>query len=107
MSESMVSTKQKRIAENARNMPQASFTALAHHIDQEWLRVAQQQVRRDGAVGIDGATAEAYEQNLEENLRNLEDRIKSGRYKAPAVKRAYVPKTHNEKRPIGIPTVNA
>ena len=104
MSESMVSTKQKRIAENARNMPQASFTALAHHIDQEWLRVAQQQVRRDGAVGIDGATAEAYEQKLEENLRNLEDRMKSGRYKAPPVKRAYVPKTHNEKRPIGIPT---
>jgi len=85
-------------------MPQASFTALAHHIDQEWLRVAQQQVRRDGAVGIDGATAEAYEQNLEENLQDLEDRIKSGRYKAPPVKRAYVPKNQHEKRPIGIPT---
>ena len=32
-----VSTKQKRIAENARNMPEASFTALAHHIDRAWL----------------------------------------------------------------------
>ena len=104
MSENTVSTKQERIAENARNMPQASFTALSHHIDQEWLRVAQQQVRRDGAVGIDGATAEVYERNLEENLQNLENRIKSGRYRAPAVKRVYVPKNQHEKRPIGIPT---
>jgi len=99
-----VSTKQKRIAENARNLPEASFTALAHHIDQEWLRVAQQQVRRDGAVGIDGATAEEYEVKLDENLRDLENRMKSGRYKAPPVRRAYVPKNRNEKRPIGIPT---
>ena len=75
-----VSTKQKRIAENARNLPEASFTALAHHIDQEWLRIAQQQVRRDGAVGIDGATAEEYEGKLDENLRDLENRMKSGRY---------------------------
>ena len=75
-----VSTKQKRIAENARNLPEASFTALAHHIDQEWLRAAQQQVRRDGAVGIDGTTAEEYELNLDENLRELENRMKSGRF---------------------------
>ena len=99
-----VSTKQKRIAENARNLPEASFTALAHHIDQEWLRAAQQQVRRDGAVGIDGTTAEEYELNLDENLRELENRMKSGRYKVPPVRRAYVPKNRNEKRPIGIPT---
>jgi len=99
-----VSTKQKRIAENARNMPEASFTALAHHIDRAWLLEAQKRVRRDGAVGIDGVTAEEYEEKLSENLRELENRIKSGRYQAPPVRRSYVPKNENEKRPIGIPT---
>ena len=99
-----VSTKQKRIAENAQNLPEASFTALAHHIDIAWLREAQKRVRRDGAVGIDGVTAEAYEQNLEENLRDLENRMKSGSYQAPPVRRSYVAKNENEKRPIGIPT---
>ena len=99
-----VSTKQKRIAENARNMPEASFTALAHHIDRAWLLEAQKRVRRDGAVGIDGVTAEKYEENLSENLRELENRIKSGRYQAPPVRRSYVPKNENEKRPIGIPS---
>lgn len=98
-----VLTKQRRIAENARKLPEVSFTALAHHIDREWLRAAQELVRRDGATGVDGVTAQEYEENLEANLRELEDRMKSGRYKAPPVRRGYVPKNKTEKRPIGIP----
>lgn len=99
-----VSTKRERIAKNARNMPEVSFTALAHHIDGWWLREAAELVRRDGATGVDGITAGKYGRNLEKNLEELENRIKSGRYKAPPVRRTYVPKSKNEKRPIGIPT---
>ena len=98
-----VLTKQERIAENARNLSEASFTALAHHIDGEWLWAAQERVRRDGALGVDGVTAEEYGKHIGENLRELENRIKSGRYKAPPVRRSYVPKNKQEKRPIGIP----
>ena len=101
--EEEVLTKQRRIAENARNMPDVSFTALAHHIDGKWLWTAQELVRRDGATGVDGVTAEEYEKDLGNNLRELESRMKSGRYKAPPVRRVYVPKNRNEKRPIGIP----
>jgi retron-type reverse transcriptase len=43
--------------------------------------------RKDGAVGIDGVEAEEYERNLWENLQSLADRLKSGSYRAPAVKR--------------------
>ncbi len=99
-----VSTKQERIASNARKLPGVSFTALAHSIDLKWLWAAQKRVRKDGAAGVDGATAEEYERDLGENLRKLENRMKSGDYKAPPVRRVYVPKNKTENRPIGIPT---
>ena len=45
-----------------------------------------------------------YEVNLEANLLDLLDRIKSGRYRAPPVRRAYIPKADGSQRPLGIPT---
>ena len=42
--------------------------------------------------------------NLEANLLDLLDRIKSGRYQAPPVRRAYIPKADGSQRPLGIPT---
>jgi retron-type reverse transcriptase len=41
---------------------------------------------------VDGQTSGEYEERLEENLRSLLDRFKSGQYKAPPVRRTYVPK---------------
>lgn len=102
--EEEVSTKQEQIARNAKNLPEVSFTSVAYHIDVRWLHAAYTMVRKDGATGVDGVTAEEYEESLGENLKGLEDRMKSGRYKAPPVRRVYIPKGKNEKRPIGIPT---
>src|SRR3954449_4931695 len=59
---------------------------------------------QDGAPGIDGVTAADYEANLEANLLDLLDRIKSGRYRTPPVRRAYIPKADGTQRPLGIPT---
>ena len=59
--------------------------------------------RKDGAPGIDGVTAADYEVNLEANLLDLLDRIKSGRYRAPPVRRAYIPKADGSQRMLGIP----
>jgi group II intron reverse transcriptase/maturase len=100
-----VYTKQQRIAELARLMPDASFTSLAYHIDLEWMEEAYRCTRKDGAAGIDGVTAQEYEKELSNNLQSLLDRFKSGRYYAPPVRRAYVPKDGGGKRPIGIPTL--
>src|SRR5947209_5950510 len=101
-----VSTKQQRIAELARNCPDLAFTTLAHHIDIEWMFAAHARTRRDGAVGVDGQTADEYEVNLEANLQNLLDRAKSGTYVAPPVRRVHIPKagSPHETRPLGIPT---
>jgi RNA-directed DNA polymerase len=100
-----ISTKLQRVAELARGMPQPALTTLAHHIDRDFLREAYRKTRKDGAVGIDGQTAEAYEANLEANLESLLARFKSGRYRAPAVRRVHIPKGDGTKtRPIGVPT---
>jgi len=101
-----VLTKQQRIAELARNGPDMAFTTLAHHIDINWMHMAYAQTRKDGAVGVDGQTADDYENNLMGNLQNLLDRAKSGTYVAPPVRRVHIPKAGSpgETRPLGIPT---
>jgi group II intron reverse transcriptase/maturase len=82
-----------------------AFTSLNHHIDLAWLKEAFERTRKDGAVGVDGQTARDYAVDLEANLRSLLNRAKSGTYKAPPVRRTYIPKgTGQETRPIGIPT---
>ena len=100
-----VSTKLQKIAILAKEAPQRVLTTLAHHIDGDFLREAYRRTRKDGAVGVDGQTAAEYEEHLESNLQSLLDRMKSGAYVAPPVRRAYVPKSEGEaSRPIGIPT---
>lgn len=99
-----VSTKLERIAQLAREDPERVLLTLAHHIDIDWLREAYRWTRKSGSPGVDGQTAAQYEQQLEENLGSLLERFKSGRYKAPPVRRAHIPKGDGKTRPIGIPT---
>lgn len=80
------------------------MTTLAHHIGLAWLYEAYRQTRKDGAVGVDGQTSREYGANLMENLKDLLERFKSGRYKAPPVRRVYIPKGDGRQRPLGIPT---
>jgi group II intron reverse transcriptase/maturase len=81
-----------------------AIRTLAHHIDVEFLCVAYQQTRKDGAVGVDKQTAADYAANLEDNLQSLLDRFKSGSYYAPPVRRVEIPKGDGTTRPLGIPT---
>lgn len=99
-----VSTKLQRIAEMAREHPTRAFTNLAHYIDLDWMREAYRLTRKDGAAGVDGVTGSEYEVGLEENLQDLLDRFKSGRYRAPDVRRVHIPKGKGKTRPLGIPT---
>lgn len=104
MKPASVSTKQMRIAELAKQKSQMAFTSLNHFLDVEWLRYAFELTRKDGAPGIDGQTAQEYSVDLEVNLQSLLDRMKSGRYLAPPVRRARIPKADGTMRPLGIPT---
>ena len=101
-----VSTKRQRIAKQARRQPALTFTSIAHLIDLEWLHRAWDLTRKDAAVGIDGVSAVKYAADLEGNLTRLLAAFKAGSYKAPAVRRVYIPKGSGAgTRPIGIPTL--
>ena len=102
----VISTRRSKIAELAQREPKLTLTTLAHHIDSVWMREAWRRVRKDAAAGVDGVTAAHYEAELEANLSGLLERFKSGRYRAPAVRRVHLEKPGTGKtRPIGIPTL--
>ncbi len=58
-----------------------------------------------GAAGVDGQSIEEFEKDLENNLYKLWNRMSSGSYFPPPVRRVEIPKDNGGKRPLGIPTV--
>jgi RNA-directed DNA polymerase len=98
-----VSTKLRRIAKLAEDCPAMVFTSLAYHIDLEFLREAYRRTRKDGAPGVDRVSGREYARDLERNLEALLNAFKSGRYRAPPVRRVHIPKGDGRTRPLGIP----
>ncbi len=99
-----VTTKLRRIAELARKHPARVFSSVAHAIDLDWVREAYRRTRKDGAAGVDGRSAADFAAQLEANLSSLTEKLRSGSYRPPPVRRAHIPKANGKTRPIGIPT---
>jgi group II intron reverse transcriptase/maturase len=59
-----------------------------------------------GAAGVDGQTIEEFEVDLSNNLYKLWNRLSSGSYFPPPVRRVDIPKADGRTRPLGIPTVS-
>lgn len=59
-----------------------------------------------GAAGVDGQSIEQFEEDLENNLYRLWNRMCSGSYYPPPVRRVDIPKGDGQTRPLGIPTVS-
>lgn len=67
---------------------------------------AYKQVKANrGTAGIDGQTIEQFEEDLSSNLYRLWNRLCSGSYFPPPVRRVDIPKDEKSTRPLGIPTV--
>jgi len=58
-----------------------------------------------GAAGIDGQTITDFEEQLEDNLYKLWNRLASGSYYPQPVKRVDIPKANGATRPLGIPAI--
>ena len=58
-----------------------------------------------GAAGVDGQSLQDFEVRLADNLYKLWNRLSSGSYMPPPVRRVDIPKASGGTRPLGIPTV--
>jgi hypothetical protein len=96
-----------RVREVARRDKEARFTALLHHVSPDRLVLACWDLSPKAAPGVGGVTWADYGQDLAGNLRDLHDRVHSGRYQARPSRRAYIPKADGRLRPLGIATVSS
>lgn len=100
-----VLTKQLQIAKIAKEYAEEGLTSLHHYIDKDWLEESMEGLNKKSAMGVDKVTYQAYEGMKEERLPELITMFKTGRYKAPPVRRVYITKEDGKQRPLGIPTI--
>lgn len=89
-----------RVREAATRKDAQPFTSLFHHITLELLRASFYQLNRKAAC--DGITWFEYEEDLENRLIDLHDRLHCGRYKPRPAKRVFIEKEDGSKRPLSI-----
>lgn len=100
-----ISPKLKRIAELAKADSELQFTSIAHLLNKEMLQEAFRLLRKDAASGLSGESAYDYAERLDSNLKDLHDRLRNQRYIAPPVRRVWIDKGKDKKRPLGIPEI--
>jgi len=100
-----MSTVELQIAERTRKYREEALHNLHQFIDVSVLRESYRKLNKHSAKGVDGVTWQQYGEGLEERLPELLEAFKSGRYRAPAVRRVYIPKDKHSRRPIGIPGI--
>jgi len=100
-----MSTVEVQIAERARKYSEVPLTNLHHFIDESLLQESFASLNKKGASGVDGQSWHDYNGKKQERIGALLSAFKSGRYRAPHIRRVYIPKGDGKQRPLGLPTV--
>ena len=102
-----MSTNLDDIAYRAQQQPAVRFTALAHHLTEEFLEETWQMLNAHGAPGLSGETMAAYARVRRFRIAKLVERLKAHAYRVPPIRRVYIPKPGQPQklRPLGIPEV--
>jgi len=93
------------IAKRASACKDHRFQDLYRLLDANLLLGCWDDLNKDAASGVDGVTAQDYEQELVANLQSLAERLKRKCYRARLVRRCYIPKDNGADRPLGIPAL--
>jgi RNA-directed DNA polymerase len=99
-----MSTVELQIAERARKFKREALHNLHQFIDAPLLQESYERLNKKSAEGIDGKTWLQYGFEFPERRESLLGEFKSGRYRAPALRRVYIPKDKHSQRPIDIAT---
>lgn len=95
----------ERIEQLLAKYPDRKLQTIMHYVNRENLLEMHKRQETGKASGIDGASKSAYEENLEQNIESLLNRMKSFGYRPQPVRRTYIPKEGSAgQRPLGIPS---
>ena len=94
-----------RITELAKEDKERKFSSIAHLLTVDTLHEAFKDLRKDASAGVDHVTHTKYATEVQKNLEQLHDRLKSGKYRAQPLRRIYIPKEDGRRRPISIPSL--
>ena len=92
----------ERIRKVARERKKEKFISLSHHISIDLLEDAFYELKVDAAPGVDRLTWKDYEADLERNLEDLHNRVRSGAYRARPSRRVYIPRPDGRQRPLAV-----
>ncbi len=80
--------------------------AKPYNISKQLVCQAYRHVRANrGAAGVDGVSLATFEKDLKKNLYKVWNRMSSGSYHPPPVRRVEIAKDNGGTRPLGIPTI--
>jgi len=100
---------QKKLATWAKNDPEHRFFDIYHLLyDKSWLYRAYQAVKSNTGsktAGVGSFNMSDFEENLENNLRDLQTSLRNETFTPKPVRRTYIPKGDGRERPLGIPTI--
>jgi len=100
-----MSTVEMQIAERSKRYPDQALTNLQQFIDEEFLNECLNIMNKDSAAGVDGQSWEEFNKERNKKLPQLLEEFKGGSYRAPNIRRVYIPKGDGRQRPLGLPTI--
>lgn len=100
--QNIMETKLARIAEISKDRPKEVFTSIYHFLNKDLLMLCHKELDGKKATGLDGITKAEYEENLEENIKQLEKELQNMSYKPSPTKRVYIPKANGKMRGLAI-----
>ena len=100
-----MATKLMTLTRRAKENPKLRFTSLIHLLNEDFLLECFGELKQNKTPGIDGVRLEEYEVNKKANIKDLIGRLKSWKYRPQPTRRAYIPKSNGDVRPLGIPTI--
>lgn len=94
-----------RMQEAAKKDVTLSFHTLTHQMRVELFEVAYHRLKGSKACGLDGISKKEYGENMEKNLKDLEDRIHQGTYTPKPSREILIPKGKGKTRPLAISNI--